>query len=92
MARIVYRLHAIERMFEREISAAEVKDVLLSGQVIERYPGDTPYPSSLVKGIVDGKPLHVVVARNETDDELIVVTVYRPDPQQWDNEFGRRRS
>jgi len=78
-------------MFERQISSEEVREALSLGEVIERYPYDTPYPSSLVSGIVGGRPLHVVAAHNEIVDELIVITVYRPDPQQWDNEFRRRR-
>ena len=91
MVRIVYRLHAIERMFERQISTEEVREVLSLGEVIEKYPDDTPYPSSLINGIVGGRPLHVVAAHSEIAEERIVITVYRPDPQQWDKEFRRRR-
>ncbi len=61
------------------------------GQIIERYPNDTPYPSCLLLGFVGGRPLHVVVADNAGDDETIVVTVYEPDPALWRPGFRQRR-
>ena len=60
--RLVFRVHAIQRMFQREISVAHVRQVLSTGEVIESYPDDTPYPSRLVLGWCEGRPLHVVVA------------------------------
>jgi len=35
---IEWHRHALERMMERGISRREVKDVLLTGEVIEEYP------------------------------------------------------
>ena len=46
MDKITFRVHAIQRMFQRSISVDEVRQVLAIGEVIEDYPGDTPYPSS----------------------------------------------
>jgi hypothetical protein len=43
--KITYRLHAVQRMFERAISAEEVRWVLETGEAIEEYHDDTPYPS-----------------------------------------------
>ena len=37
------------------------------------------------------RPLHVVVAYNAQDDEQILITVYEPDPVQWEDGFKRRR-
>ena len=33
--KITYRLHAVQRMFERKVSAEEVRYVLETGEVIE---------------------------------------------------------
>ena len=46
------RLHAAQRMLERSISAADVLVVLISGETIEDYPEDTPFPSQLTLGWV----------------------------------------
>lgn len=78
-------------MFERHISQVDVRAVLDAGEVIERYPQDAPYPSRLVLGWIGTRPIHVVAADNTEAQETIVITVYEPDPQQWDPSFRRRR-
>ena len=59
---LLFRVHAIERMARRNIGIEDVRAVLDSGEVIEDYPDDFPYPSALVLGWVKNRPLHVVVA------------------------------
>ncbi len=88
---LIFRLHAIKRMFERKVDADDVRHILAAGEVIEDYPTDTPYPSCLVLGWRGTRPLHIVVAYNTTDDETIVITAYEPDPKQWNKGFKRRR-
>ncbi len=88
--RITYRLHAVQRMFERRVSAEEIRYVLETGEVIEEYPDDTPYPSRLILGSYKGRLIHVVAANNCLDDEIIVITVYEPDPSEWDPECKKR--
>jgi hypothetical protein len=89
--KLVYRLHAVRRMLERKIGEAEVRRVIETGDVIARYPGDTPYPSRLILGWSAGKPRHVLVADNAVEQEIVVITVYEPDPGLWDRGFRRRR-
>lgn len=81
-------MHALQRMFEREISHDDVLICLKSGEVIEDYPEDEPYPSQLILGWSGSRPIHTVVAiSGETG---IIVTVYEPDPEQWDASFRHR--
>jgi hypothetical protein len=87
---IVFSAHAAKRMFERSISVDDVLHVIESAILIEDYPDDWPYPSRLLLGLAAGRHLHVVVAHNPSSDELIVVTLYEPDPDKWDSEFKRR--
>lgn len=42
VSRLVFRVHAIKRMFQRRISKDDVRHVLESGETIETYPKDTP--------------------------------------------------
>ena len=91
MTRFVYRVHALKRMFERQIERSVVESVVRSGTTIERYPEDTPYPSRLVLGWDGDQPVHAVVADNVPEDELIIITVYQPDPARWDSSFSRRQ-
>ena len=89
--KLMYRQHAIRRMFERAISATDINASFEKGSIIEAYPDDKPYPSFLWLGYSGERPLHVVYAENVQDGERIVITVYEPDPEQWESDFMRRR-
>ena len=41
----IFRMHAIKRMFQRQISKDDVQNVLEIGETIEGYPHGTPYSS-----------------------------------------------
>ena len=84
---LVFRVHAVQRMFERHISQADVQAVVDSGEVIRDYPDDTPYPSRLILGWRGERPLHVVAADNHEAQETVIITVYQPDPAQWEPAF-----
>lgn len=88
---LVFRVHAIRRVFERQISEDDILHVLATGEVVENYPNDTPYPSRLVLGWCGSRPIHIVIADNAGEQETIVVPVYEPDAVQWEPGFKRRR-
>jgi ribosomal protein S18 acetylase RimI-like enzyme len=89
---LVFRVHAIRRMVERRISRADIHQVLERGEIIEEYPDDTPYPSRLLLGFCDSRPIHVVVAENTDTQETIIITTYEPNPDQWDSTFRGRQA
>jgi len=60
-----------------KISEYEVAEIVTHGKVIEKYPDDSPYPSYLVLGEGSGRSLHVVIAYNNVDNEVIVITAGR---------------
>ena len=90
--RIVFSGHAVRRMFERRLDVRDIESVLSTGEVIADYPDDTPYPSCLMLGVVDERPIHVVAALEEETQTCYVITVYRPDPELWSSDFRHRRS
>lgn len=87
---VIYRLHALQRMFEREISDAEVNEVLINGTCIEDYPDDTPYPSQLILGFANEKAIHVVLANIVLENETVIITVYSPEAKKWTADFKTR--
>jgi hypothetical protein len=89
--RLVFRTHAIRRMFRRRISDEDVRHVLRTGDVIDEYPEDMPFPSRLVLGFVGTRPLHVVVADDALARKRFVITAYEPDLKRWEPSFRRRR-
>ncbi|MBV9690692.1 MAG: DUF4258 domain-containing protein [Ktedonobacteraceae bacterium] len=88
---VVYQRHAVERMAQREVSEEDVMRVLLTGEVIQVYPDDAPFPSELILGWCDTQPLHIVVATDTTKRRKIIVTVYKPNPDQWAADFKRKK-
>jgi hypothetical protein len=90
--RLVFSGHATVRMIQRRVSETDVESVLASGEVIERYPDDSPYPSVLILGFVTGRAIHVVSADRPDAAETIIITVYEPNPTAWDATFRKRRS
>lgn len=89
--RLIFRVHAIQRMFQRGISEQDVRRVLENGTLVEEYPDDAPYPSKLVLGWSGRRPIHVVVADNYIENQVIVVTVYEPDADEWERNFTERK-
>ena len=69
----------------------DVSQALHHAEVIERYPKDFPYPSYLMLGWVNARPIHVVAADNQEARETIIITVYEPDLIKWEEGFKRRR-
>ncbi len=84
--------HAIQRMFERKIDEKEIISVIRQGEVVENYPDDNPYPSSLILGEVDDKPLHVVAAFDNDTGKCYIITVYNPNPELWESDFKKRKA
>ena len=91
-SKIIFRVHAIQRMFERNISAKKVSEVLQSGETIEDYSAEMSEPSQLILGFQGKRPFHVVTSENPTANEIIIITVYIPDPDKWNKDFKSRRS
>jgi len=78
-------------MAQRDISFDDVEAAIAADDMIAEYPDDKPYPSKLLLGKSGRRPIHVVVAENATEDEIIVITVYEPDVPLWETGFRRRR-
>ena len=87
---IRWTTHVLERLQERNIQPRDVKAAIMSGEVIEQYPTDYPYPSCLVLGAaVSGRWLHVVCGVG--DNHIFIITAYYPDPKRWQSDFKTRK-
>ncbi len=80
--------HARVRMFQRNISTDDIRRIIEYGEIIEDYPEDEPCPASLLLGVTEGRPCHVVIA--QCIDHARVITVYIPEKDKWiDNRIRR---
>jgi|SRR3989304_1530334 len=90
-----YRLtaHAERERESDRITSREIEESLLSEQaeIVESYPDDVRGKSYLVLGFTKSEsPIHAVCGLAE--EELIVITVYRPDPELWTDWRRRKRT
>lgn len=89
--RLIFRVHAVQRMFQRGISEKRVRQILDAGDVIEDYSGEMPEPSRLILGFQGKRPFHVVTSENVETNETTIITVYIPDPEKWKKDFRSRK-
>jgi hypothetical protein len=90
--RIMFRVHATKRMFERGISQGDALLVIDKGSIIEEYPDDFPFPSVLINGIDSAnKHLHCLVSFDRSAERFYIITVYHPDPEKWVENYSKRK-
>ena len=82
--------HAFRRAVERNISDDEIRQAGMNARIIEDYPDDKYTASCLLLGFTrSGRPLHLHVSRGESD-QVKIITLYQPDPTEWDVSFELR--
>jgi hypothetical protein len=89
--KILFRVHAVQRMFERKISTGKVRKALENADVIEDYSAEMPEPSRLILGFQGKHPFHVVTSENPEINSITIVTAYIPDPNKWKKDYRSRR-
>lgn len=89
--KFTFRVHALQRMFERGISELDIRLVVEDGKLVEDYPNEQPFPMKLLLGWSDRRPVHVLACFDEAEDTIIIVTVYEPTLERWLPGFGKRR-
>jgi hypothetical protein len=88
---LVFTRHARKRILERGIRIDEVRTAIEAPTVLEEYPQDEPYPTRLVLGWAGDRPLHIVLAGPTVAGDTILVTLYEPDLERWEQGFLKRR-
>lgn len=89
-SKIIWTKHCLERMQERDISRADVKTTIATGEIIEDYPEDFPNPSCLIFGYtVSSRVLHVVAGCDNVN--IYIITAYYPDNRKFEDDLKTRR-
>lgn len=82
--------HAAMRFRQRGLKAKDIRAAVNSGEIIEQYLDDYPFPSCLIIGkSLDGKCIHVVMSDEGSMSHII--TAYYPDPDKWSENFKIRK-
>ncbi|HKS23141.1 MAG TPA: DUF4258 domain-containing protein [Thermoanaerobaculia bacterium] len=86
--KIFWTYHVNMRLERRHISRREILEAVGSYEIIEDYPDDKYLPSYL---ILAAEAFHVLFATDVADDNVRVVTAYRPDASEWQADLRTRR-
>ena len=78
--------HAKNRLMERAITIEDIKQAILTGEIIRQYEDDKPFPSCLLLGTLEhNKPIHIVASIDNW--YLYIITAYYPDENDWEAGF-----
>ncbi len=91
--KIKWSAHALQELIPESLSVPEIEIALAGSQVIENYPHAHRYlPDCLVLFFSNtSEPIHAVIALDEPNEYILVVTVYRPNEQEWKNDWQTRK-
>lgn len=81
--------HCALRLEQRSITEDDIEFALNNGEIIEQYPNDYPWPSCLILGYSNNRPLHICMGSNE--DAAKLITAYWPDSDKWSADFKQRK-
>ena len=89
-----WSVHALGRLASMPETVVEIELALRYASVIEDYPHTHRYlPDCLVLTFTDdAEPIHCVVAIDEEFEYILIVTVYKPNKQEWNDDWKTRRT
>ncbi len=79
-----------EKLRRRRIGAQDIEEAIRNGAIIEDYPKDPRGPSCLILGRSGERPIHVVCGLLN-QEQILIITAYQPDPEEWEAEWTTRK-
>ncbi len=77
--------HIVRYLTQRIFSIRDIRQVLLSGIILEIHSHPLRSPAFLVLGYSNDEAIHVACTRDK-DDNLIILYAYHPSLPTWENE------
>ena len=81
--------HSRKRFLERGIMVQDIVNAIDTGEIIEDYPEDYPFPSCLIMGKNHNKIIHIVAAID--NGMIFLITAYLPDIDNWKTDGKTRK-
>ena len=89
---IFWTYHVNMRLQGRYIAREAILDAVDTYELGESYPEDKYLPSYLVLAHDGGDAFHVLFATDVAQDQVRVVTAYRPSADEWEGNGKTRRT
>ena len=85
----LFGFHCYHRLTEHGLRVGDLVSAIGydDPEIIENYPADRRGPTCLIRGVCQQGIIHVVCTLSTIP---FVITVYRPNPDQWDSGFRKR--
>jgi len=80
----------MERCRERGITVKDIRSAIMSGEIIENYPDDFPFPSCLVCGKSE-KDTIIHICMSDEGESSKVITAYFPSSEKWESDLMTRK-
>lgn len=90
--RVRWTYHVTMRLQQRGLNAATIGKAVATLEIIEAYPHDKYLTSYLVRGESEGCVFHAQIATDVEGENIRIVTMYTPDPAEWDEGLRLRRT
>ena len=90
--KVYWTYHVNMRLVARAIDRNDVLQAASSLRLVEAYPEDKYLPSYLLLARAVPGPFHLVCAVDVEGDNIRIVTAYRPDLAEWDEDLTSRRT
>lgn len=89
--RVLWTYHVNMRLAGRFITRECVLGSVETLELVESYPDDKYLPSYLVLGHSGSDAIHVLAGVDVEGENVRIITAYRPDPHEWEDDLKRRR-
>ncbi len=90
--KILWSLHGVKKLRIERLRKTEVEIFLKKCIIIENYhEKGRSLPDCLVLGFIGADPVHSVIAIDKDFDRILIVTVYRPSTERWEDGWKKRK-
>lgn len=89
--KIYWTYHVNIRLKRRFITRAAILESIDDYEIIEEYPEDKYLPSYPVYSEYEGTGFHILFAVDMAGDNVRIITAYRPNVLDWEEDLKTRR-
>ena len=89
--KIRWTYHVNMRLKGRFIPRQAILSSVDTYEIIEEYPKDKYLPSYLIYTEHEKQIIHIQIATDLENDNITIVTTYRPTLDKWEKDFKTRR-
>lgn len=91
--KISWSLHAVKKLRLEGLRRKDIEDSLKKCLLIEDYVMEgRSLPGCLVLGFIGSDPVHAVIAIDRDFDRIFLITIYKPSPERWTNDWKTRKA